>query len=213
MTTNEYQSWRVTMRLILVAGIIAGLSLPAHAQPKQTDDFSASLPSFDATSNPPLPAEFSGGGGPRRPEDARPTPFPDTDATWADVGHATLAGLHEALAATAGFIASTESRESGRLDWQYRTLEEQAAAKAQREQITPGVEERGWSHPLVWAAEQPPFVLLLSVLLGCIVVLFRRAARRRASQGPHLFDAQCWCRDCVMERHLRGCITVTPEGE
>jgi hypothetical protein len=129
--------------LVVILSDEAVLNLPALrlSQAMADDDY--------------FPADSSFGAAPfRRPEDMRPTPFPDAPDTWADVGHGFLGSMYDVgagLSAAAHAISSPEQRQA----WEQKIADLQSKAQEERAQITPGVEP-GWGHKTLWLGEQIP---------------------------------------------------------
>ena len=87
--------------------------------------------------------------------------IPAQPATWADVGHGVMAGVHGLAATGAGFAASVSGTRETEAGWAKTAQEQQQAAEESEQAMTPTV-QGGWSHPLVGVAEQAPGIIGLA---------------------------------------------------
>ena len=96
------------------------------------------------------PSKWTGGAG-----------LPAAPATWSDVGHGFMGGVHDVGATAAGFGASVAGDPTTEARLSAAAQEQQRQAAESREAMTPTV-QGGWSHPLVGLAEQAPGAIALA---------------------------------------------------
>ena len=87
--------------------------------------------------------------------------LPTAPATWSDVGNQLVASAHDVGATAAGFTASVAGDPTTEARLNQTVQEQQRAADEARAAMTPTVQP-GFSHPLVWAAEQAPGALAVA---------------------------------------------------